>query len=909
MPNEEDAEEKDLTSEEEEEWVPDEYIEDVEEEEDAADQKNEQKKSKKKQKDQAPKEERNTWAEWTYGIPESDEESGDDEDLKFIRQQAREEVRNHMRMRTGLGFNGSAWDQPDVWVPDQRDMDILAEMVVSPLMRQSSKWRSFHNDAAEWVKQLVLSGEMPKGKKRTAWLDVATTPHMYVSGLKVLLGKLQQQFQETTNISQRLPEGRLHIWAMLDFNTPHHINFPETIMDTIKMIPSPSMQKFAFAGYKQLLQSAVLWLSTVHAVDMFSVQTVMQEGMSEEQFLQKVIADNKHAKMDRLQEQKWIQQILTNIEYGKPWGAFQGDISWWAKQKEEYMEKFSGKEPLDSSCVTRFLNHQITRDFYRELMNEAESNTAVTRKQMVNLGRQLLKRWHLKNGFRQEIWGKFTLQHWMDAINGPDASFPYLLAEPGQNSGLDLQNEHVASNVHQMEGVRVYVRKDPFQPDPLDPQDPMQQEDTRDLLLGKCTLIHKHKTHKYPCYIWLSKWDVLHGRCYEKIRNLYLRSIGKNPEDLEGSFFINSKGGATISPHSEPLEWSDFSVINQCGKVSSHIVRKLVSDYISNQKDAVLTEGREYFMCNSDQVDKDHYQSQLRKKSLALMTAATYRTNLGLEEDQLMRGEGDIPCVDQEQRERERRGIVRAEYERRMKFLEREAIRDAAVKPSLKRLITNKEKVALVQCIIKCKDLKITKHGDMLDLFLSGMNVVNKSCGKALLRMLFMLDPSLQCVKVLKDSLVTFAELSPPTEDRRQLEWEWVRKLLMVINHLSRSTTIDSQNLIYNLTMLKETQPTGKEYFMGNPLIHHLVNTMEACIMARKASLTGEKHVIDSKEFLAKLNAKSLAALGKKEHEIVEPVLPEVQQLQQDVLPVQEVQQVPQAVPTVQADQGGHGLR
>ena len=79
--------------------------------------------------------------------------------------------------------------------------------------------------------------------------------------------------------------------------------------------------------------------------------------------------------------------------------------------------------------------------------------------------------------------------------------------------------------------------------------------------------------------------------------------------------------------------------------------------------------------------------------------------------------------------------------------------------------------------------------------------------------------------------------------------------------------------------------------------------------MARKASLTGEKHVIDSKEFLAKLNAKSLGALGKKEHEIVEPVLPEVQQLQQDVLPVQEVQQVPQAVPTVQADQGGHGLR
>ena len=108
---------------------------------------------------------------------------------------------------------------------------------------------------------------------------------------------------------------------------------------------------------------------------------------------------------------------------------------------------------------------------------------------------------------------------------------------------------------------------------------------------------------------------------------------------METAFFINSKGDALISPYSTPLDWCDFSLINQCGKQTSHIARKMMSDYISKQRDVLLTEGREYFMCNSNAVDKDHYQSQLRKKSLALVTAATYRTDLGLNEDQLNLGE------------------------------------------------------------------------------------------------------------------------------------------------------------------------------------------------------------------------------------------------------------------------------
>ena len=57
---------------------------------------------------------------------------------------------------------------------------------------------------------------MPKGQTRTAWLEVATTPHMYLIGLKALLGKVQEEYQKTVKLSQRMPGDRLHLWAMLD---------------------------------------------------------------------------------------------------------------------------------------------------------------------------------------------------------------------------------------------------------------------------------------------------------------------------------------------------------------------------------------------------------------------------------------------------------------------------------------------------------------------------------------------------------------------------------------------------------------------------------------------------------------------------------------------------------------------
>ena len=201
---------------------------------------------------------------------------------------------------------------------------------------------------------------------------------------------------------------------------------------------------------------------------------------------------------------------------------------------------------------------------------------------------------------------------------------------------------------------------------------------------------------------------------------------------------------------------------------------------------------------------------------------------------------------------------------KRMEFLQREAERDARVKPTLAKFITNKDRVALVQCIIASKDLSITKHGNMLDLFLSGLAVQNRTCGKALLRMLFLLPPDLQCVKVLRDSLLNFAQLSPETDNLRNLEWVWVKKLLNAIAKLSRTSGLVSQNLTYNLTLLSRSLP-GKEYCLGNAMINQEINTMQACNLARDASLTGGEQNASMKDFLARLNARSLATLRDPE--------------------------------------------
>ena len=53
-------------------------------------------------------------------------------------------------------------------------------------------------------------------------------------------------------------------------------------------------------------------------------------------------------------------------------------------------------------------------------------------------------------------------------------------------------------------------------------------------------------------------------------------------------------------------------LITGCSRVTSHVARKMFSQYITMQRSRVLHEAKEYTLCHSTEVDKLAYQNNLR---------------------------------------------------------------------------------------------------------------------------------------------------------------------------------------------------------------------------------------------------------------------------------------------------------
>ena len=246
---------------------------------------------------------------------------------------------------------------------------------------------------------------------------------------------------------------------------------------------------------------------------------------------------------------------------------------------------------MDSSCITRYLNHPLIINFFDEMMSNAVNDDFVpTSNQMLHMTKTLLSTLHLKAGHRQEIWGKLTLKNWNEAITGPDSAFPFL--DPSQ---VDMEVAKQTGRVMEgfTEGEEMYYRENLHRPDPVVRADPLNQEgDTRKMLVGKVTYVKNHKTgKKYKAVLWFSLYDCCYLRAYETLRLRFLASIGKDGTDTSLPFFINSLGEAYMTKNTS-MDWTWFKQINMCGKFTSHKARKIMSDYIKAQKNAILSEGK-----------------------------------------------------------------------------------------------------------------------------------------------------------------------------------------------------------------------------------------------------------------------------------------------------------------------------
>ena len=444
----------------------------------------------------------------------------------------------------------------------------------------------------------------------------------------------------------------------------------------------------------------------------------------------------------------------------------------------------------------------------------------------------------------------------------------YPLIEANSASGLNMEDPQVKARLEKRGDMMVYVRENVHQPDPLYPQDPMVQQgeedqskiDNWEIVRGMSVTLEKHKTSKYPMQLWLSQYDVVYGRCYEAIRAVYLeKALGKDPSDPSVPFFVNTKGDPLIHPKSTSLDWSDFSMVNGCSRITSHVARKMQSQYITKQGSAVLREGREYMLCHSNDVDRQFYQDHLRERALAIQGQAVYRTEMCLSEDRMMglgSSTSDLPCVNQEQQEREKRGQRRDQEIKLKDFLEAEKRRDAAVKPTLMKFITNIQKVALIESIILSSSFYISKEGELVDIFLSERPLIKKKNVSILIRMIHIMDPNIPCIKTLRESLMLYVQMSE-IEDLRLLEWRFSWKLLNSIKRLRIATGVDCKNLLHILA--KFNNENQNKYTMGNMNIFNLVTNWQAQTMVREAKLTKSAHRVGVKQFLAEKRKEFLA--------------------------------------------------
>ena len=104
---------------------------------------------------------------------------------------------------------------------------------------------------------------------------------------------------------------------------------------------------------------------------------------------------------------------------------------------------------------------------------------------------------------------------------------------------------------------------------------------------------------------------------------------------------------------------------------------------------------------------------------------------------------------------------------------------------------------------------------------MQGNAVLNKSCTTLLLRLIHILPEENENLRTLHDNLLLFARLSEPKDDIREIEWIWARKLLNVLDNLSRCKTVGSQILVH--TLFNFNKDKRKKYYFGNSYIESLL--------------------------------------------------------------------------------------
>ena len=743
--------------------------------------------------------------------PLTDDEASDTNELRLRRRHVRQTTRDKIQAK---------FDQPSrcSWEPDAQDLEDMKSAIIIPFAKKCGKVRKLKPDIPDDVMDDIGVGILPKGKNRKF---VAKTPQDLEYALRKLLFVLESLTRK--DFPDLLINSHLHIRQFWAFKTEHFIP-PQNIIHILEehFDYSPSLKEKMLNAYVGLLKEVCKRAGSTEGLAKFCTPVTPEEkSWSKEKML---------CKGGKMQDQfiSKVNNIIFLMKIDNPYGQYEGEREANHRKKVELQKEYEGRcVPNPMKVIPQWLNHHSTVEMDRKLMDYAQSKKVVSGKELEDFGTYLILLLESKGANRKDVWENLTWGEYLTGRRKKYAAHPH---EPVHlNPDVDINDPEVRKNLtFGKDGNITYCRPDPWAPDPHDPLDPMKDEEKWLVLRGICVSVRFHKTGASTgdAYVWFSLLDDVRMLCYEQISRTYAESFGKAVSN-DDVIFINAQFHSLAA---NGINFTQFCEVTDLPYLTTITFRKMMSEHAFDHKDITFRDNARFTKNHSSSTNYKFYVQDEVKKTLALTASTRYRGELSLAEECAQLSDTQVFISEDQDR---RLSIAMAEMDETKlnRYLEKIKRKDSERVPTLKAVIGSAERVAILQTICAAgeSEIPVTRHGNVMDLFLSGKPVVNFKCVKVILRLINMVPSEFEPRKILEDNIVSFAGLMANEEiSVRKLEVLYAFKMLKCLKNMQFNKAIDHPRVIAFFGNLSEKY--GLKYVMGNSALlqqvkHWLTNS------------------------------------------------------------------------------------
>ena len=493
--------------------------------------------------------------------PLTDDEEEDSVELRNKRHQSQYELRAVIEKC----LNGSA--DTNEWVADEKDEEDLYYYIELPVTLSSHKIVHGASIIPPEVFE-ILQNRLPVPDKFKKY--IARTGHEYAGYFKRLMymweADLKKYDPELLDV-----DGRLHIRQFFNFGEDNFVQ-PQSISDYMTRFPVTTRQK--------VLDAFIAFLDTLY------VKADSAEGRGKFCKLKPTEVDEEMDKTTRREIGKRklneflaeINAMKTSLKIGKPYLKLQGLCANEKKKKQEISNYYEGlSQALDPTLIlAKWLQSESTMKMNMRILELAANKEVVSSSELNVITNHMIILINCLNGHRKQIYGDLTRGDYIEGKARGRAANPN--SQLHLNSKVNKKPEVMARTTVDQDGYKRYHR-DPYLPDPLDPNDVMQDDNVWSIAQGVCFQVKFHKTgHKFPAYIFVNLVDEVVLSSYEEISANYLTANGISFNN-DSPFFISGSGRAFINV-STGIDLTDFAVVTEIPRATNHLFRLMVSNHL-----------------------------------------------------------------------------------------------------------------------------------------------------------------------------------------------------------------------------------------------------------------------------------------------------------------------------------------